>query len=63
MYYVVHFFDEHEHLRRSERLDCRTDSDAIAEVARLEHPHVLELWRGERCVRRFEPASRLALAS
>jgi hypothetical protein len=63
MYYVVHFFDEHEHLRQSERLDSRTDREAIAYVAKLDHPHVLELWNGERCVQRFEPGVRLALAS
>jgi hypothetical protein len=53
--YIVHFFDEHEHVRRSVRLDCSTDDHAISEAAQIRHRHVLELWQADRRVWRFEP--------
>ena len=55
MNYIVHFFDAHEHLRRSVRLESRTDDEAIGQAALLAHPNVLEVWQGDRCVWRFEP--------
>lgn len=62
MSYLLHFFDQHEHLRRSIRLDAETDEQAIAHAEREGHAHVMEIWTGDRCVRRFEPARTLAVA-
>ena len=55
MKYIVHFFDAHEHLRRSIGLVCQTDDEAIGQAALFSHPDVLEVWQGDRCVWRFEP--------
>ena len=60
MDYLVNFFDQHEHLRHAERLRCRDDYDAIARAEHFDHPHAIELWRGDRLVRRFEPRIRMA---
>lgn len=60
MDYQINFFDEHEHLRRAERLNCNDDHHAIVQVAAIDHPHAIELWEGDRFVWRFE--ARLCLA-
>lgn len=60
--YLLHFFDQHEHVRRSIRLDARTDEEAVVRAAAMDHPHVMEVWNGDRCVRRFEPDHEMAVA-
>ncbi len=55
MRYMLHFFDVHEHLRRSEAVVCEDDQIAIALAVQRPHPHVVELWCGDRRVLRFEP--------
>jgi hypothetical protein len=62
MRYLVHFFDANEHLRRSEAIDCPDDEQAITAGARLSHPHVVEVWSGDRRVWRFETQTALAKA-
>ena len=61
MRYLVHYFDAHEHLRRSEAIECADDKGALAAAATRPHPHVLEVWSGDRRVWRFEAAEPLAM--
>ena len=62
VHYLVNFFDEHEHLRRAERIVCDDDHRAISLAAEFNHPHAIELWQGDRFVWRFEARLCLALA-
>jgi hypothetical protein len=52
--YQVLFFDADGKLLYTGRMDCEDDEQALERAAHLRHLHSLELWRGERCVRRFE---------
>ena len=65
MRYLIHFFDSHEHLRRSEALVCNSDDVAIAAASARSHPYVIELWQGDRRVWRADSSMRdwLQLAS
>lgn len=53
--YTVHYFDEHEHVRKARRLACPTDADAVQQAILFYHPYALEVWQGERLVSRLEP--------
>ncbi|HTK34280.1 MAG TPA: hypothetical protein VL358_03190 [Caulobacteraceae bacterium] len=55
--YLIHFFDRHEHLRRSRQVNCDSDDEAIERSALLAHSEVLEVWQGDRRVWRFEPSA------
>jgi hypothetical protein len=61
--YLVHYFDALEHLRRSEAIECAADHDAVAAAASRPHPHVVEVWHGDRRVWRDDRRSAFALAS
>jgi hypothetical protein len=63
MRYLVHFFDANEHLRRSEALVCTDESEAVAEAAARPHPHVIEVWLGERRIWRDDRRTVFAFAS
>jgi hypothetical protein len=52
--YVIRLFDERGRLARSRPIECLTDDEALEELARVRHPHALELWEEERLVWRFE---------
>jgi hypothetical protein len=54
--YRILFFGPDGELLYTGRMDSADDDDALDRAAHLRHPHALELWRGERCVKRFEPA-------
>ena len=56
--YRVSFLDARGRVRRSQELDCTDDDQAIERLARLNHPHALELRQGDRLVWRFEPPQR-----
>ena len=52
--YRVQFFNGRGGMARSERLECDGDDRALERLARLAHPHAMELWAGDRLVWRFE---------
>jgi hypothetical protein len=54
--YKILYFDADGALLYSGRMDSAGDDEALERVAALHHAHAVELWRGEQCVRRFEPA-------
>jgi hypothetical protein len=54
--YRILFFDADGALLYTGRMDSQGDEEAIERAAALNHLHAVELWRGDECVRRFEPA-------
>ncbi len=54
--YRILFFDADGALLYTGRMDSQDDEEALDRAGALHHPHAIELWRDETCVRRFEPA-------
>jgi hypothetical protein len=52
--YRVLFFDGQGRVRRTHTLECETDHEAAAHVARFRHAHAIELWLGSRLVLRID---------
>ena len=42
-------------IHRRDAMDCAHDDDAIDRVGKLDYPHEIDVWEGERLVARFPP--------
>jgi hypothetical protein len=54
--YKILYFDANGALLYTGRMESEGDEDALDRAGALHHRHALELWEGERMVRRFERA-------
>ncbi len=52
--YRLYFLDRSDHVRRALDLDCRDDGHAISVVSDHLSHNAMELWQGDRLVRRFQ---------
>ena len=53
--YQLYFLDAKNHIHRRLDLECRDDAHAIEVVGEHAVHDIVELWRRDRLVRRFEP--------
>ena len=51
-YYRFYFLDHQEHIRRALDVQCKDDVDAIEQAIQRLDGRALEIWQGERPVRR-----------
>jgi len=56
--YRLYFFDAKNHIKRRIDLECRDDAHAIEVSGEHASQGVVELWRRDRLVKRFEPPRR-----
>jgi hypothetical protein len=52
--YRLYFLDENSHIRWSMEFECRDDAHAIEVVGAHASDGGIELWQGERLVKRFD---------
>ena len=52
--YRLYFLDGGDHIRRRLDLECDDDAHAIAVVSEHISPGAMELWDGDRLVKRFD---------
>ena len=54
--YKILYFDADGALLYTGHMESESDEEALDRTAHLHHPYDLELWRGDRRIRRFERA-------
>lgn len=53
--YYLYILDGRDHVRRRVDLECRDDEHAIMIAGDYRRHDAMELWSGDRLVKRFEP--------
>ena len=54
MAYEIRFFNERGVIEQVRAFQCDDDDEGLERLAKVRHPHALELWQGDRLVWRFE---------
>jgi hypothetical protein len=54
-HYRVYFLDGASHINEAAALDCENDEEAIKKATGIRYSHAIEVWQGERLVKRIEP--------